>query len=349
MTDQERVEGKFTEVGRHSKKIDNKYAPLFENSKTEGEFAECLSQWKEAQSKLGFNHVFMGVVQSFAVLGPQQRQWLANCIRDIYGGETADLYTKYISFSYDLCAPNVGVFDAVDMFFAKGVTHEYIEDFECAVAEYNPDFFDIQGEALDDIKDSLRKISDQDIKSYWEAARQLKNSITKRKFFACLERAESEGLRIKRLCIYARFLANLNFKQEDWLDEIYVALSRPVCGPDQGGEEPKQKEIPKELCTPAARRLFKAAINARLMDSDYNWLRSKSLLACFCKGMSFALNLSHGQNADGRRRIRWQPFETLFGVKHLVRTMADILQAETLPKDIETVQEIFPDINFLCD
>ena len=99
--------------------------------------------------------------------------------------------------------------------------------------------------------------------------------------------------------------------------------------------EPQQMEMPKKLCTDEAKRYFELAINKGLMNSKYEWLEGKELLACFCHDMSHKLRLGKGD------RIAWKPFEVLFGFKNLRGNYNDIQKTGRNPSKIELVDSIF--------
>ena len=100
--------------------------------------------------------------------------------------------------------------------------------------------------------------------------------------------------------------------------------------------EPQQMEMPKELCTDEAKRYFELAINKGLMNSKYEWLEGKELLACFCHDMSQKLSLGKGE-----KKFVWKPFEVLFGVKNLRGNYNDIQKTGRNPSKIELVDSIF--------
>lgn len=100
--------------------------------------------------------------------------------------------------------------------------------------------------------------------------------------------------------------------------------------------EPQQMEMPKKLCTDEAKRYFELAINKGLMNSNYEWLEGKELLASFCQKMSQKLSLGKGE-----KELVWKPFEVLFGVKNLRGNYNDIQKTGRNPSKIELVDSIF--------
>ena len=79
------------------------------------------------------------------------------------------------------------------------------------------------------------------------------------------------------------------------------------------------------------------------MSEQYEWLASKSLLACFCREMSVNLDLGKGYNSEGQKRLCWKPFEQLFGIKKgaLRASYNDIQKTGQDPIGIEKVNQIF--------
>ena len=111
----------------------------------------------------------------------------------------------------------------------------------------------------------------------------------------------------------------------------------------EGDDAPMLKEMPRVLDTEQARKYFARAVEAGLMTDDYKWQKSKSLLAVFSSKMSDKLYLGRGIEANGVKRISWQPFEMLFEVTGLRCTLNDIQKTGKQPKGIEIVDGIFKD------
>lgn len=103
--------------------------------------------------------------------------------------------------------------------------------------------------------------------------------------------------------------------------------------------------LPAELDTEPARKYFARAVAAGLMSEQYEWLASKSLLACFCREMSVNLDLGKGYSSEGQKRLSWKPFEALFNVKakNLTTNLNDIKKTGQDPIGIEKVEAIFKD------
>ncbi len=77
-----------------------------------------------------------------------------------------------------------------------------------------------------------------------------------------------------------------------------------------------QTVIPKELESDQAKQLFDKARSLGLLDDDYQWKKSKALLAYFADKASIRLGLSKAEQ-DGQPKIPWKPFETLFHISGL--------------------------------
>lgn len=99
----------------------------------------------------------------------------------------------------------------------------------------------------------------------------------------------------------------------------------------------------KLLDTEQARIYFNRAVEAGLMSEQYKWLASQFLLACFCREMSYKLDLGKGVNSEGQKRVCWQPFEALFGIKKgaLRTSLNDIQKTGQSPIGIEKINNIF--------
>lgn len=106
-------------------------------------------------------------------------------------------------------------------------------------------------------------------------------------------------------------------------------------------ETPQAPQLPPELSTPEATGYFEKAIESELMDSNYKWLKSKVLLACFAKEMSDRLKLGKGCTGDGVPRVNWKIFENLFGISNLRGALNDLKKTGADPLDINLVNDIF--------
>ncbi len=84
----------------------------------------------------------------------------------------------------------------------------------------------------------------------------------------------------------------------------------------QVAEVSPQPVIPEELRTEKAAQMFEKAISIGLCDEYYHWRYSKVLLAYFADRASEYLQLSKAEQ-DGKKKVFWKPFETLFQVSGL--------------------------------
>lgn len=106
---------------------------------------------------------------------------------------------------------------------------------------------------------------------------------------------------------------------------------------------PTTKLLPSELDTEQARIYFNRAVEAGLMSEQYKWLKSKALLACFCREMSIKLDLGKGYNSEGQKRLCWKPFEALFCIEKgsLRASLNEIQKTGQNPIGIEKVNDVF--------
>ncbi|MBQ7690407.1 MAG: hypothetical protein IJT30_04335 [Muribaculaceae bacterium] len=130
-------------------------------------------------------------------------------------------------------------------------------------------------------------------------------------------------------------------------DEPTASTAEPQQGnqPQPHQEPSTGRELPSELDTEQARKYFASAVAAGLMNEQYKWLASQSLLACFCREMSVNLDLGKGYSSEGQKRLSWKPFEQLFGIKKgaLRASYNDIQKTGQDPISIEKVNAIFED------
>lgn len=99
-------------------------------------------------------------------------------------------------------------------------------------------------------------------------------------------------------------------------------------------------DLPIELSTDKAKNLLSLAISNGICDNNYKWLKSKALLAYFADRASEYLELGKGEY-DGKRKISWKPFETLFGNKGLSGAKRDYQKTGTLPDGYKDVDKLF--------
>lgn|GEM_PF-2640801 len=103
--------------------------------------------------------------------------------------------------------------------------------------------------------------------------------------------------------------------------------------------------LPDELNTEQAKKYFALAVKAGLMTEQYKWLKSQLLLAFFAQEMSLKLGLGKGLTNNKTPRLRWKPFEVLFGIEkgHLRQSINDFKKDLQEPLGIEIVTTIFQD------
>lgn len=99
-------------------------------------------------------------------------------------------------------------------------------------------------------------------------------------------------------------------------------------------------DFPIELRTDKAEVILKKAIDGGLMDNTYKWSKSKALLAYFADKTSEYLGLCKGEY-DGKPKVSWQPFETLFCIKGLSGAKRDYQKTGTLPSGHDAVDKLF--------
>lgn len=111
-------------------------------------------------------------------------------------------------------------------------------------------------------------------------------------------------------------------------------------GTKEISKETDKISLPSELDTEQAKALLQSAIQNRLCDSNYKWLKTKSLLAYFADKASEYLNLSKGEY-DHKTKTSWKPFETLFNIKGLSGAKNDYQKTGTLPNGYKNVDKLF--------
>ncbi|SFG71565.1 DUF6043 family protein [Prevotella sp. KH2C16] len=153
------------------------------------------------------------------------------------------------------------------------------------------------------------------------------------------ERIELNGFSDLKQQLVGTSILNGIKTQHDWDRFFGVEISED----DEDGAvtERKVKLIPAELQTEAARRILDKAISLGLCDCEYQWLKTKSLLAYFADCASEYLNLSRAEQ-DGKKKTYWKPFEALFGVSGLANYKNTYTnKTGKLPTGHEIVETIF--------
>lgn len=106
-------------------------------------------------------------------------------------------------------------------------------------------------------------------------------------------------------------------------------------------------DIPKELDTPEARKIFDKAIDAGLikrsdkLNAVYMWQDEKQLLAYFAEKMSLRFNL--GKIRNGEQTINWKIFQSIFNVSNIKGAKYDDMKDKFKfsPPGYEIVDKLF--------
>lgn len=98
--------------------------------------------------------------------------------------------------------------------------------------------------------------------------------------------------------------------------------------------------LPNELNTDEAKSILQNAINAGFCDTNYQWKKTKALLAYFADKASEYLGLGKGEY-DGKAKTSWKPFESLFGISGLSGAKRDYQKTGTLPDGYKDVDNLF--------
>lgn len=135
---------------------------------------------------------------------------------------------------------------------------------------------------------------------------------------------------------------HLQWREREQLKEERETLYKAFLDEVQA-EQPEPQQVPPKLETKQAKRYFDKAIGLGLMDRNYKWLKGLQMLACFAYSMSIRLELGKGVNGDGRPRISWKPFETLFSVDKgkLRLNYNDIQKTGQQPKESYLIDRVF--------
>lgn len=105
-------------------------------------------------------------------------------------------------------------------------------------------------------------------------------------------------------------------------------------------EEKEPKTIPNELNNDNTKMILQRAIDEGLCDDNYKWEKTNRLLAYFVDKACEYLEISIGQY-DGREKVKWKPFEKLFGIDNLAQAKKDYQREGQIPKGSEIVDRIF--------
>lgn len=102
-------------------------------------------------------------------------------------------------------------------------------------------------------------------------------------------------------------------------------------------------DIPKELDTPEARKIFDKAIQAGFMNPDYSFNGNGNQLALFAGLVSDTLGLTITQwRGEKRIEVRsWEPFKQLFGKNDYANRWRNIIINKVNVKDADKIKKIF--------
>ncbi len=175
-----------------------------------------------------------------------------------------------------------------------------------------------EGESLIDEKEKCDKVLELLLR-----IKQINDKLSGKALSQHLQWREREQLKGERETLYNTFL-----------DEVQAGIVKQL---------PEPQQVPPKLETKQAKRYFDKAIGLGLMDRNYKWLKGLQMLACFAYSMSIRLELGKGVNGDGRQRISWKPFETLFSVDKgkLRLNYNDIQKTGQQPKESYLIDRVF--------
>lgn len=132
------------------------------------------------------------------------------------------------------------------------------------------------------------------------------------------ERVEQKGWMEMKKQLITTGIQNGIKSQEMWdksfQDDEDTPVSEQIDAPTTLTEP--IREIPIEFQSEKAQRYLRRAIEAGLCDENYQWLKTKMLLAYFAHSVSDKLELLKSEQ-DGKLKTYWKPFEQLFGVSGL--------------------------------
>ena len=130
----------------------------------------------------------------------------------------------------------------------------------------------------------------------------------------------------------------------DAINEIWNRIAKTVereikkITPHQTPKE--EISLPEELNTEEAKNILQKAIDAGFCDANYQWKRTKALLAYFADKTSEYLKLGKGEYG-GNLKTSWKPFESLFGVSGLAGAKRDWEKTGTLPQGYKDIDKLF--------
>jgi hypothetical protein len=144
--------------------------------------------------------------------------------------------------------------------------------------------------------------------------------------------------------------------------EIYKLIDPDKQRPQQSETTAKVNNTNSALYSTKAKIIYQKAIDAgymtikdgyKLNDLHFNWKLKPVLLSYFADKMSKYLELSTTKVGSGKKsvyNISWQPFETMFGIKHLQQKKANWKYTNRYkyresdifkPKDYDKIDSLF--------
>ena len=132
------------------------------------------------------------------------------------------------------------------------------------------------------------------------------------------------------------------FRVQNMLKEMGVEpFPLQIDNPEKTGNEANNKPtLPETLNTDKAKSILQKAIDVGFCDANYQWKKSKALLAYFADRVSEYLELGKGEY-DGKTKTSWKPFESLFGISGLSGAKRDYQKTGTLPEGYKDVDNLF--------
>ena len=134
---------------------------------------------------------------------------------------------------------------------------------------------------------------------------------------------------------------------EKYLEECFNEMGHGTASIPTQNTDYIWSELPKNLQTDEAKKIFKRAIDAGFMTITSNgakWNKEKQLLAYFASKMSDMFNLQKRvSDTTGEKQISWKPFEELFDEKDLRMARVNCIRKsdEFYPNGADEIDELF--------
>lgn len=188
------------------------------------------------------------------------------------------------------------------------------------------------------LADYLAEIQDYIINNHlYEKAKELilyKDLLQKVYDYCQTDKAVPEAKQMAKECDFIGCCAVLEVL-EQWLND-----KGQNDNTERAKTYSKDIELPKELDNDKGKSIIDKAIAKGLCSDKYKWFKSKALLAYFSDRASEYLNLGKGEY-DGKAKISWKPFESLFGISGLSGAKRDYQKTGTLPNGHKDVDQLF--------